>query len=81
MLLEQNSELIETHKPRTAFDRCGYRLRGVLGDGTLDLPRLLVGSESMFNRYLSERNLNKLVAVLQSSGEASAFLAAASACG
>src|SRR5262245_12797924 len=27
----------------------------------LDLAQMLVGSESMFNRYLSERNLNKLV--------------------
>jgi hypothetical protein len=40
----------------------------------LDLAQMLVGSESMFNRYLSERNLNKLVGVLQSSGEAGAFL-------
>src|SRR4051812_27090298 len=35
----------------------------------LDLTQMLVGSESMFNRYLSERNLNKLVAVLQDAGD------------
>ena len=45
VLLEQNRELIAAHRPRTAFDRCGYRLGGVLRDGLLDLPRLLVGSE------------------------------------
>jgi hypothetical protein len=36
----------------------------------LDLAQMLVGSESMFNRYLSERNLQKLVAVLLETGEA-----------
>jgi hypothetical protein len=43
----------------------------------LDLAQMLAGSESMFNRYLSERNLNKLLAVLQEAGEdAGAFRAA-----
>jgi FAD/FMN-containing dehydrogenase/Fe-S oxidoreductase len=45
VLLEQNRDLIGQHHPRTRFDRCGYRLAGVLRDGMLDLPRLLVGSE------------------------------------
>jgi FAD/FMN-containing dehydrogenase/Fe-S oxidoreductase len=44
-LLEQNAELIRNHRPRTPFDRCGYLLHGVLDAETLDLPRLLVGSE------------------------------------
>lgn len=35
----------------------------------LDLAQMLVGSESMFNRYLSERNLRKLLSVLQEAGE------------
>ncbi len=35
----------------------------------LDIAQMLVGSESMFNRYLSERNLNKLVSVLQDAGD------------
>jgi hypothetical protein len=35
----------------------------------LDLAQMLAGSESMFNRYLSERNLKKLLAVLQDAGE------------
>lgn len=42
----------------------------------LDLAQMLVGSESMFNRYLSERNLSKLVAVLQTTDEPQAFRAA-----
>jgi hypothetical protein len=43
-----------------------YEAQGRWG---LDLAQMLVGSESMFNRYLSERNLNKLVAVLQDAGD------------
>jgi hypothetical protein len=43
----------------------------------LDVVQMLAGSESMFNRYLSERNLNKLLAVLEDVGEdAGAFRAA-----
>jgi FAD/FMN-containing dehydrogenase/Fe-S oxidoreductase len=44
-LLEQNGDLIRTHRPRTPFDRCGYLLHDVLNAETLDLPRLLVGTE------------------------------------
>src|SRR5204862_6711203 len=44
-LLEQNAELIRTCRPRTPFNRCGYRLDGVLAQDRVDLPRLLVGSE------------------------------------
>lgn len=39
----------------------------------LDLAQMLVGAESMFNRYLSERNLNKLLSVLQSTDSADSF--------
>ena len=45
VLLEEHHGLIDAHRPRTPFDRCGYRLHGVLQDGMIDLPRLLVGSE------------------------------------
>lgn len=41
----------------------------------LDLVTMLVGSESMFNRYLSERNLSKLLDVLQSAESADTFRA------
>jgi hypothetical protein len=39
----------------------------------LDLAQMLTGSESMFNRYLSERNLNKLVGLLGSAESATQF--------
>jgi hypothetical protein len=39
----------------------------------LDLAQMLTGSESMFNRYLSERNLSKLVAVLKVAENADSF--------
>ena len=45
VLLEQNAEVIRTCRPRTRFNRCGYLLQDVLGPNSLDLPRLLVGSE------------------------------------
>jgi len=41
----------------------------------LDLVTMLVGSESMFNRYLSERNLMKLLDVLKETGSADKFRA------
>jgi Fe-S oxidoreductase/FAD/FMN-containing dehydrogenase len=44
-LLEQNADLIRTCRPRTAYDRCGYALHDVLSADSLDLARLLVGSE------------------------------------
>jgi FAD/FMN-containing dehydrogenase/Fe-S oxidoreductase len=45
VLLEQSADLIRNNGPRTRFNRCGYVL-GDVGQGpTLDLPRLLVGSE------------------------------------
>ncbi len=39
----------------------------------LDVAQMLVGSESMFNRYLSERNLQRIVAVLKETHEHVAF--------
>lgn len=39
----------------------------------LDVAQMLVGSESMFNRYLSERNLQRMVAVLKETAEPDAF--------
>jgi hypothetical protein len=41
----------------------------------LDLAQMLAGSESMFNRYLSERNLHKLLDVLQETSSAEEFRA------
>jgi hypothetical protein len=39
----------------------------------LDLAQMLAGSESMFNRYLSERNLGKLLSILEETEHASEF--------
>jgi hypothetical protein len=38
----------------------------------LDVAQMLAGSESMFNRYLSERNLSRLLSVLEEAGDDSA---------
>jgi FAD/FMN-containing dehydrogenase/Fe-S oxidoreductase len=45
VMLEENRELIDAARVRTAFDRCGYQLRDVLTASHLDATRLLVGSE------------------------------------
>ncbi len=44
-LLADNAELIRTHQPASPVNRCGYHLADVLGNGFLDLPKLLAGSE------------------------------------
>ncbi len=44
-LLEQHAETIRTCRPRTRFHRCGYLLHDVLDAESLDLARLLIGSE------------------------------------
>ncbi|MFM8273943.1 MAG: FAD-binding and (Fe-S)-binding domain-containing protein [Gemmata sp.] len=44
-LLRTNAERIALTRTRTAFDRCGYQLHGVLTGSGVDLAKLLVGSE------------------------------------
>ena len=44
-LLEQHGDAIRTCAARTRFDRCGYLFHDVLAADSLDLARLLVGSE------------------------------------
>ncbi len=44
-LLAEHAELIRANQPKSAVNRCGYRVAGVLGDDFLDLARLLTGSE------------------------------------
>jgi hypothetical protein len=39
----------------------------------LDVAQMLVGSESMYNRYLSERNLHRIVAVLKETTDPAEF--------
>ncbi len=50
-LLEENAELIRMHQPRTRFNRCGYLLDDVLTAKSLDLARLLVGSEGTLSIF------------------------------
>jgi FAD/FMN-containing dehydrogenase/Fe-S oxidoreductase len=45
VLLERNQELIRAAQPKTPFNRCGYLLSDVYTSTTLDLLKLLVGSE------------------------------------
>src|SRR5262249_55433129 len=45
------AELIRTCRPRTPFNRCGYLLHDVLDDESLDLARLLVGSEGTLGLF------------------------------
>ena len=44
-VLEPATALIDQHTPKTKVNRSGYHLDGVLHDRTLDLARLIVGSE------------------------------------
>ena len=44
-VLEPARSLIERHTPKTKVSRSGYNLEGILHDGTLDLARMMVGSE------------------------------------
>jgi FAD/FMN-containing dehydrogenase/Fe-S oxidoreductase len=44
-LLGQHGALIDHHRPRTRFNRCGYQLHDVLDGEHVNLARLLVGSE------------------------------------
>jgi FAD/FMN-containing dehydrogenase/Fe-S oxidoreductase len=44
-LLQQSADLIASCQPRTPYNRCGYRLGGILSETHVDLARLLVGSE------------------------------------
>src|SRR5437879_13331077 len=44
-VLYRNADLLQTCRPRTRFNRCGYLLHDVLTNNSLHLARMLVGSE------------------------------------
>ena len=44
-LLADNAALIRSKQPSVPVNRCGYQVTDVLGEGYLDLARLLAGSE------------------------------------
>ena len=50
-LLEQNADAIRDCRPRTRFNRCGYRLHDLLDAEQLDVARLLVGSEGTLGLF------------------------------
>ncbi|VAX37232.1 Fe-S protein, homolog of lactate dehydrogenase SO1521 [hydrothermal vent metagenome] len=50
-LLRDHRELIEKYQPGGIPNSCGYFLREVLSDQTLNLPRLLVGSEGTLGLF------------------------------
>jgi FAD/FMN-containing dehydrogenase/Fe-S oxidoreductase len=50
-LLAEHAASIETSRPRTRFNRCGYLLHDVLTADHLDLARLLVGSEGTLGLF------------------------------
>lgn len=44
-LIQRESAVIATHRPKTLVNRSGYHVYDVVADGQIDLARLLVGSE------------------------------------
>ncbi len=44
-VIQREQGVIAQYAPKTLVDRAGYRLRGVLRDGRLDLARIISGSE------------------------------------
>ncbi|MEZ6120428.1 MAG: FAD-binding and (Fe-S)-binding domain-containing protein [Pirellulaceae bacterium] len=44
-MISNNQQLIQTHKPKSLVNRCGYRLDDVMGNNRLDMAKLLVGTE------------------------------------
>ena len=54
-LLAEHAEDIRLEQPETLVRPGGLHLRGALLDGTLDLPRLLVGSDGTLGVFLSAR--------------------------
>ncbi len=50
-LLERHADLVAACQPRTRFNRCGYLLHDVLTPDSLDLARLLIGSEGTLGLF------------------------------
>lgn len=55
------------------LEQLNPQLRAAQSRWGLDVAQMLVGSESMFNRYLSERNLQRIVAVLKETTDPAGF--------
>lgn len=44
-LIDREKATIAAHRPKTRVNRCGYQLHDVVANGTLDLAKVVVGSE------------------------------------
>lgn len=55
-LIYHNSELIETNKPKTPFNRCGYLLHDLLHDKKVALQKVMIGSEGTLG-FITEANI------------------------
>ncbi|HUS38596.1 MAG TPA: FAD-binding oxidoreductase, partial [Pirellulales bacterium] len=44
-LVRRDADLIQTFNPETKVNRCGYNLSSILAEDSIDMARLLVGSE------------------------------------
>ncbi len=49
--LRENADMIKRYQPPLIRNRCGYYLRNLLGESTLNMPRLLVGSEGTLGLF------------------------------
>ena len=54
-VVEANSDLIRAHQPRTTKNACGYRLERVLSGRSLNLSKLVCGSEGTLAIVLAAR--------------------------
>lgn len=50
-ILRENEALIREHQPPLLRNCCGYRLRGILQGNSMDLARMLVGSEGTLGLF------------------------------
>jgi FAD/FMN-containing dehydrogenase/Fe-S oxidoreductase len=50
-VLAGKDELIANSLPKTKRNRCGYNISGLLGDGKIDLAKLIAGSEGTFGIF------------------------------
>ncbi len=54
-LLERSADLIAACRPKTRFNRCGYLLHDLLSPESVDLARLLVGTEGTLGLFTEAR--------------------------
>lgn len=55
LVLEDNRTLLDASRPKTRFDRVGYRLHETMQRGKLDATKLLVGSEGTLALFVEAK--------------------------